>query len=319
MVGKPTAAVSPGHPPSAVSPRKRWLQRVGFLALVLAVALGGLAYRLRHRGLSAEEWSSRPLEELQALARRDPHNAGAQLGLGIQDARAGDPVRAEAALERCIALAPDSAAAYAALGEIARRQGDDRRAAARFARAVSLDPSFDEGCLQAANAFTHMQSYRQARPYAAAYARRQPRDWQGPFLLGMISAGEGKMPEALAQYTEAARRAPEHAPSYLNAGATFLYGPATPDRLAAAAGWFQRGLAVAPGYPELHYYLGIVRFRQRRWSEAGASLRQAVALEPSLTEAYYPLAQSLRKLGHTDEAKLCLELYSRLRASERGG
>jgi tetratricopeptide (TPR) repeat protein len=241
------------------------------------------------------------------------------LGLGVQYARAGDTPRAVTALERCIALAPDTMEAYAALGEIARRQGDDRRAAAMFARAVSLDASFDEGYLQAANAFAHLQSYRRARPYAAVYSRRQPRDWQGPFLLGMISSGEGKMPEALAHYAVAARRAPDHAPTYLNAGATLLYGPAAPDKLAAAAGWFQRGLAVAPGYPELHYYLGIVRFRERRWSEASASLHQAVALAPSLTEAYYPLAQSLRKLGRTAEAKLCLELYSRLRARERGG
>jgi tetratricopeptide (TPR) repeat protein len=293
--------------------------RLGLAALGIALGLGMLLFGHRSHGLSAEEWASRPTEELEALARRNPRLAGAQLGLGIQYARAGDTPRAAKALERCIALAPDTMEAYAALGEIARRQGDDRRAAAMFAQAVSLDPRFDEGDLQAADAFTRMQSYRRARPYAATYSRCRPRDWQGPFLLGMISSGEGKMPEALSHYAEAARRAPDHAPTYLNAGATFLYGPATPDKLAAAAGWFQRGLAVAPGYPELHYYLGIVRFRQRRWSEASASLHQAVALEPSLIEAYYPLAQTLRKLGRTGEAKLCLELYSRLRARERGG
>jgi tetratricopeptide (TPR) repeat protein len=125
------------------------------------------------------------------------------------------------------------------------------------------------------------------------------------------------MPEALAHYAEAARRAPDRAPTCLNAGATLLYGPATPDRLAAAADWFQRGLALSPEYPELHYYLGLTRFRQRRWSEAGAALRQAVALNPALTEAYYPLAQSLRKLGRTSEADLCLDLYRRRRARDR--
>ena len=293
--------------------------RLGVAALGLALVLGAALFGLRNHGLSAEEWASRPSEELEALARRYPRLPGVQLGLGIQYARAGDTPRAIAALERCITLAPDTMEAYAALGEIARRQGDDRQAAAVFVRAVSLDPNFDEGYLQAANALTRMQIYRRARPYAATYSRHRPRDWQGPFLLGMVSTGEGKMPEALTHYEEAARRAPDHAPTYLNAGATFLYGPATTDKLAAAAGWFQRGLAVAPSYPELHYYLGIVRFRQRRWSEASASLHQAVALEPSLIEAYYPLSQTLRKLGRTGEAKLCLELYSRLRARDRGG
>jgi tetratricopeptide (TPR) repeat protein len=133
----------------------------------------------------------------------------------------------------------------------------------------------------------------------------------------MINSGEGRMPEALTQYQEAARRAPDHTPTYLNAGATYLYGPAAPGQLAAAAQWFERGLAIEPHYPELHYYLGLVRFRQRRWSDASASLHQAVALNPSLTEAYYPLAQCLRKLGRVEEAKLCLELYTRLRSRER--
>src|SRR5713101_3168520 len=148
--------------------------RFGLAALGIALGLGGLLFGLCYHGLSAEEWASRPSEELEALARRNPRLPGAQLGLGVQYARAGDTPRAVTALERCIALAPDTMEAYAALGEIARRQGNDRRAAAMFARAVSLDPRFDEGCLQAANAFTRMQSYRRARPYAATYSRRRP-------------------------------------------------------------------------------------------------------------------------------------------------
>jgi tetratricopeptide (TPR) repeat protein len=222
-----------------------------------------------------------------------------------------------AALERAARRAPGCVEAHAALGEIARKQGDDRRAAEMFSAAVRDDPAFAEGYHQAANAYVHMQSYRQARPLAEGYALREARDWRGPFLLGMIDSGEGKMTEALRHYEEAVRRAPGHAPAYLNAGATYLYGPATPDRLDAAAGWFQRGLTISPRYPELHYYMGLVRYRQRRWSEAAASLRQAVELNPSLAEAYYPLAQSLRRLGRDTEARLCLDLYRQLRESKK--
>jgi tetratricopeptide (TPR) repeat protein len=170
--------------------------------------------------------------------------------------------------------------------------------------------------LQTANALTKNQDYRRARPLAAEYASGQPDDWRGPFLLGMISSGEGKMAESLSHYKEAIRRSPEHAPAYLNAGATLLFGPASPERLAEAARWFERGRALAPRYPEMHYYLGLVRFRQRRWKEAAASLRAAVSLRPDLTEAYYPLAQSLRRLGRDTEARLCLDLYRRFRAAE---
>jgi tetratricopeptide (TPR) repeat protein len=237
----------------------------------------------------------------------------------VQYARAGEIDRAVSALERCLELAPDAFAAHAALGEIARRREDHRQAARSFAAAVRLNPGFEEGYLHAANAYQKMQNYRQARPLAVEYSRRRPKEWQGPFLLGMISSGEGKMAESLAHYEEAVRRSPGHAPAYLNAGATFLYGAATAERLAAAASWFERGVAVAPRYPELYYYLGLARYRQRRWKEAAASLREAVSLQPSLAEAYYPLAQSLRRLGRDQEAALCLKLYHQMRQKSRAG
>jgi tetratricopeptide (TPR) repeat protein len=310
--------------PHPVLPRLRlarpaWPGRLLSLAIVVVLLGVGAFLAARPSGLTGEKWVSRPVAELEALARRDPSHAGAHLGLGIQYARAGDVQRAVAALERCRALAPDCMEAYAALGEIARHQGDDRRAAEMFSAAVRLDPAFTEGYLHAANAFTQMQGYREARPLAAVYSRRRPDDWKGPFLLGMISAGEGKMPEALSHYEEAVRGAPSHAPAYLNAGATYLYGHTTPEGLTSAADWFRRGLELAPRYPELHYYLGLARFRQRRWQDAAESLRQAVTLKPSLTEAYYPLAQSLRRLGKNAEARLCLDLYTRNRKREAAG
>lgn len=310
-----TRPVSPSPRIAAPQRLRRWIA-----GAILLVALGVGGFLATRPGpLTGEVWVTRPVEELEALARRDPGHAGARLGLGIQYARAGDITRAVAALEECRALEPDCMEAYAALGEIARHQGDHRRTAAMFSTTVRLDPSFNEGYLHAANAFTQMQGYREARPLADAYGRRRRDDWRGPFLLGMISAGEGKMPEALSHYEEAVRRAPSRAPAYLNAGATYLYGPTTPERLAAAAGWFQRGLELAPKYPELHYYLGLVHLRQRRWPDAAASLRRAVSLKPSLTEAYYPLAQSLRRLGKDSEARLCLELYARKRKSAAAG
>jgi len=261
-------------------------------------------------------WGDRPRAELEALATRNPRHAGAQLGLGIQHARAGELDRAVVAFERCLVLAPDAAAAHAALGEIARRREDHPRAAAAFTAAIRLDPHFDAGYLHAANAYQKMQDYRRARPLAEEYARRRPREWRGPFLLGMISSGEGRMAEALVHYEEAVRRAPGHGPAYLNAGATFLYGAATPERLAAAASWFERGVAVAPRYGELYYYLGLVRYRQRRWAEAAAALQEAVTLQPSLREAYYPLAHALRRLGRERDAALFLQTYESLRKKQ---
>ena len=42
------------------------------------------------------------------------------------------------------------------------------------------------------------------------------------------------------------------------------------------------------------------RFRQRDWQQAATALQRAVQLDAQLTEAYYPLGQTLRKLGRDE-------------------
>lgn len=91
--------------------------------------------------------------------------------------------------------------------------------------------------------------------------------------------------------------------------------PQRPD-CDAALGWFlledgqvqdaervlQAALLRHPGYPPLHWYLGLLRFRQRRLEAARCALEQALQLDPALDEAAASLAWVLHDLGRLGEA-----------------
>jgi tetratricopeptide (TPR) repeat protein len=64
---------------------------------------------------------------------------------------------------------------------------------------------------------------------------------------------------------------------------------------------------LAPGTGEVHATLGLIYFQQRKYSDAAATLREAIKLKPSLPNVDLLLAMSLSELGHHAEALPDLE------------
>ncbi len=66
--------------------------------------------------------------------------------------------------------------------------------------------------------------------------------------------------------------------------------------------FYRAALKKDPENPEIHCDLGYSFYLQRRWQEAEASLRQALALRPDLTRAHINLGLLLARTGRTDES-----------------
>jgi tetratricopeptide (TPR) repeat protein len=186
-----------------------------------------------------------------------------------------------------------------------------------FERAVASKPDFAVGHLELARLYEELRNYRRARTAAERYVALKPDDWQGHYQRGLICFLEGELDPALESYTRAVRLAPERSAGYLAAGLVCLFRPSTPAQLAEAAAWFERGLKLDPESANLHFYVGLTRFRQRQWEAAAAALQRAVQRSPQLTEAYYPLGQALSKLGKTREARHYLARFAALRVADR--
>jgi tetratricopeptide (TPR) repeat protein len=277
----------------------------------LALLILGAAHRIRGQTHAA-------LEILEPLAREQPRAAPVQLELGIALGEAGRPAQAAAALRRALLVKPDSADAWRALADALDAQGDAGAAdtaRARYLEAATHDPRL----LEPAAALV-----RNELPLAEARLRAHldsfPTDVAA---LRMLAEVAGR----LARYRDAQQlleRCLELAPGFDAARHNYALVLNRQSKAELALPQVEQLLAREPrhpGYRNLHAavlanlgdYLGSIRIyeavlkefpRQARvWMSLGHSLktagrqdesisayRRAIALEPTLGEAYWSLA-----------------------------
>jgi tetratricopeptide (TPR) repeat protein len=306
------------HPKRSRRQRPRRPARTKYLLYLGLLVLAGGAISVRARlGGPPSDLAGLSLPELEVRAGRNPRNPWYQLELGMRYVQERRPSAAEAALQRCLALAPKTMEAYAYLGTMAVQRHENPKAAQLFERAVACNPNFADGYLELASLYEQLHNYRRARAAADRYVELRPDDWQGHYQRGLIYFLDGDPDTARDSYARAVQLAPERSAGYLAAGLTCLLRRSTSSELAEAATWFERGLKVDPNSANLHYYVGLTCFRQRDWQRAATALQRAVQLDPQLTEAYYPLGQTLRKLGKSAAARPYLARFAQLRVADR--
>ncbi len=106
--------------------------------------------------------------DYRAILEDDPTCAQAWHLLGVIALQRGDPVAAEALIEKALALAPDDARAHNNYGVAAERQGRMNEAAVRFAKAAALDPDFADALANHGTALNALGRIDEAK---AAFAR----------------------------------------------------------------------------------------------------------------------------------------------------
>ena len=156
------------------------------------------------------------------------------------------------------------------------------------------------------------------------------------FNLGVVTADQGRLDEAVACYRRAAATRPGYFDAHLNLGAALKatgrldqaaesyrraaqcqpgdfrahdnLGQVLKDlgRLDEAAEACRLANRLKPGEPGPWNSLGNIAQRRGRLDEAAAAYRQAIALRPDLAEAHYNLGSVLRESGNHDEAIACL-------------
>jgi predicted TPR repeat methyltransferase len=73
-------------------------------------------------------------------------------------------------------------------------------------------------------------------------------------------------------------------------------------KVAEGESLIRKALALAPDYPEAHNNLGNVLQHQKRHAEAVSCYEQALALRPDMDDAQYNLGKAYEELGRIDEA-----------------
>lgn len=196
------------------------------------------------------------------------------------------------------------------LGEAALRREDWAGATAALERSLQLNPGFDQAMTGLARALLAQGKAEEAKPWVEKAIQFNPQNYRALHQLGVIQAR---------------------------------------DNPAQAIVTWQRAIAVQMNFPLLHRDLGMLYFRQQKYSQAAVALskaaalglndaplfnflgisysrtgelqkavaeyRRALDLDPSLAEAYLNLGFAYHRLGREKEAAAQYSQACRLQAN----
>ena len=280
----------------------------------------GAAYRISGRTHAA-------LEILEPLAREQPPLAAALLELGVALGEAGRSAESVAALRRALLLKPDSPDAWRALADQLDAEGDSAgadEARARYLASATRDPRL----LGAADALVkndlplaeaRLRAHLQAHPtdiaalrMLAEIAGRIERYQDAQQLLerclelapgfdparhnyALVLNRQGKADLALPQVERLLAREPRN-PGYRNLQAAVLANLGDYDGSIRS---YEALLRESPRQSKVWMSYGHSLRTAGRLQEGVAAYQRAIALEPTLGEAYWSLA-NLKTFRFTD-------------------
>ena len=185
-----------------------------------------------------------------------------------------------------------------------------------FSTGIKSYPSSSRLLLGAAVSYYSRSDYRQAAKYFFQAADLNPAD-PGPYLfLGKVQSpeitGTSGFLERLARF---AKLQPE------NAWADYYYAISLWKRRKSADDTptllhvqllLQRALSLQPRLSEAYLQLGLVLSEKHDLAGATNAYRKAIEANPEMEAAHYQLAQTYRKLGETQKARIEFDTYHQL-------
>ena len=244
-----------------------------------------------------------------------PDDLAALTWLGQVHIDAGRPDAAEPHLATARALHPDTPAVLFQLGRAAAARRDYARAVALFEDALRLDPAATALRYPLAMAYRVLGDLDRAQAHLDRSGQRvgggagvtlpDPlmaevntalRSPQVHWDLGLYAGARNDWPEAVRQFREAARLAPDLPVVRLNLG---LALNRTGDAR-AALGQLAEAVRLDPRLAAAHFAMGTLYERSGRDEEAMERYTLAATHDPNHAEAHLRLADTLRRTGRIE-------------------
>jgi protein O-GlcNAc transferase len=216
-----------------------------------------------------------------------------------QSHRADKLDEAERIYNDVLAEAPDHFDALHALGVIAAQRRDFSRADALLQRALAIDPRVADAQANQANVQNALGRHEEALVSAERALQIDTRHVVALYNRGLALQRLKRVDEAIASYDAALAITPRFAQALTNRGAA-LHDLHRHDEALAS---LDQALAVHPSHVEALYNRGLVLQQLQRYREAIASYDRALALRPDLPEAFNNRGLSLQSLQRYDEAR----------------
>ncbi len=254
------------------------------------------------------------LDRLGGTRAAPANTAAASFRLGRLLAGDGNLEEALPLLEQAEALAPESGAVAAALARVYRRTGDGERAraAAERARALDHDLLISDPLIDTVNQVAVSVIGKERRAFAAEGAgrpevaerllremiRSRPDAADLYYNLGNNLSRQGKNEEALAAWSTALEKNPDHVSALINSSIVL----AQMENLDEAERRCLHALKVQPNHPGALSSLGSIAALDGRRSEALRWFRRALEQEPERAGTHDSIAQVLAASRQFGEA-----------------
>jgi serine/threonine protein kinase/tetratricopeptide (TPR) repeat protein len=231
----------------------------------------------------------------QAL-KIDPNYGAAQAALGETYWHRYDLTKqkqwiasAQQACTKAVDLGNAGAEGHLCLGLLENGTGQYEKAAEQLQQAIQLEPTNDRAYRSLADAYQHLNQPDKAEDtYKRAIAVR-PQYWRGYTFLGAFYGTQAEYDKSAAMWRRATELDPDSYTAFNGLGAALLYLGKDDEATPA----FEKSIALRPNY-NAYSNIAVAYFRLRRYKQAAASFKEALALDASnyqiwgnLADAYY--------------------------------
>jgi tetratricopeptide (TPR) repeat protein len=201
---------------------------------------------------------------------------------------------------------------YLSYGSVFFQRGYFEQAGAAFRLALSDNSSSAEALyglgsvyLKQQNAVAAREAFERAIQAQASYPDTLPNAWNN---LGLLNAREGRTDEAIDDFQQALRLAPDYSIALSNLGNAYRQA----KRLDDATRAFEQGLRVNPDDPDANYGLGMVFAETNDTQRAEEHLQRAIKNREPYPEALNNLGILYLRTGRRDQAVATFEQSIRL-------
>lgn len=273
---------------------QQWLQSALDIEPQLVDARGNLAMIYAGKGdlATAEKMLRQALED-------DPQYMEGHLNLGLILAHQGKMPGAEQELDRSVALDPQDPNTLSTVGKAKEEMGKMSEAIALLRKVVALRPDLAAAHLDLAIALADSYNLPAALVETSEAVRLAPQSGVAHFYRGRVLYDLGRTTEAQPEFETASQRLPQMPePRYFLALIDKQGG-----KFSDAAGLLEETVKLQPGNVMAWYLLGQCYEQQSETEKAVAAWRQAVAIDPNLSQALFGLARALRSSDQAESDK----------------
>jgi len=238
---------------------------------------------------------------LEAAQKYGPNSPEVLVDLAIAYFGAQQYERAVVPATKAIALAPDNAGAHQMLGKTYFMLGDLGKSITALETAAKLAPADLDVAYTLGIAYLRNRQPAPARQLYDALIKHFGEKPQLHVIIGRAYRQSGLLPEAAEQFKKAIALDPGFPRAHYYLGITYLLDEGQ-SKTSEALEEFKIEVAANPEEFFANYYLGVVYNFQRQWDLAKTYLQKASTIQPNNPDPYFQLSQAYQELNDHERA-----------------